>query len=202
MESSEIPFLSATELSALLRAREVSPVEATQAYLDRVDQVDGKLNSYITISREEALAQARQADSEMAAGNYRGPMHGVPVAGRDLVADGLTCAGGQYRQQAISQHGLLDNLFLQGRSVAVGGLWPELLEAEPSGQLPDGIVALTAPLAVRTLARAIAQLLDHPPRFGELKQDPWGHYRVRAGDRQPRQDVGQRTSLFLSTVND
>ena len=95
MESSEIPFLSATELSALLRAREVSPVEATQAYLDRVDQVDGKLNSYITISREEALAQARQTDSEMAAGNYRGPMHGVPVAVKDQFnTAGIRTTGG------------------------------------------------------------------------------------------------------------
>jgi len=95
MESSEIPFLSATELSALISAREVSSVEATQAYLDRIDQVDGKLNSYITISREEALAQARQADSEIGAGNHRGPMHGVPVAVKDQFnTAGIRTTGG------------------------------------------------------------------------------------------------------------
>ena len=83
MERSEIPFLSATDLSALIATGEVSSVEATQAYLDRIGQVDGKLNSYITISREEALAQARQADGEIASGNHRGPMHGVPTAVKD-----------------------------------------------------------------------------------------------------------------------
>ncbi len=95
MESSEIPFLSATDLSALISAREVSSVEATQAYLDRIDQVDSKLNSFITISREEALTQARQADSEIAAGNHRGPMHGVPVAVKDQFnTAGIRTTGG------------------------------------------------------------------------------------------------------------
>ena len=95
MESSQIPFLSATDLSALISSREVSPVEATQAYLDRIDQVDGKLNAYITISREEALAQARQAESEISAGNYRGPMHGIPVAVKDQFnTAGIRTTGG------------------------------------------------------------------------------------------------------------
>lgn len=83
MDKAQIPFLSATELSALIKAKDVSPVEATQAYLDRIEQVDGKLNSYITICREEALAQARQAEQEIAAGRYIGPMHGIPVAVKD-----------------------------------------------------------------------------------------------------------------------
>ena len=95
MELSEIPFLSATELSALISARQVSSVEATQAYLDRIDQVDGKLNSYITVTREEALSQARQADSEIAGGSNRGPMHGVPVAVKDQFnTAGILTTGG------------------------------------------------------------------------------------------------------------
>ena len=83
MEKSQIPFLSATELSGLIRAGEVSPVEATQAYLDRIAAVDGQLNSYITVSGDEALAQARQAEDDIAAGRYAGPMHGIPVAVKD-----------------------------------------------------------------------------------------------------------------------
>ena len=83
MNKQEIPFLSATELAGLIQAREVSPVEATEAYLDRIAEVDGKLNSYITVTREEALAEARHAEAEIAAGNYRGPMHGIPVAVKD-----------------------------------------------------------------------------------------------------------------------
>ena len=83
MEKSEIPFLPATRLAQLIQAREVSPVEATQAYLDRIEQVDGKLNSYITVCTEEALAAARQAETDISAGQYKGPMHGIPVAVKD-----------------------------------------------------------------------------------------------------------------------
>ena len=83
MDKSQIPFLSATELSGLIQSREVSPVEATQAYLERIEAVDGQLNSYITVCGDEALAQARQAEEDIAAGRYAGPMHGIPVAVKD-----------------------------------------------------------------------------------------------------------------------
>ncbi|MCH7620277.1 MAG: Asp-tRNA(Asn)/Glu-tRNA(Gln) amidotransferase subunit GatA [Chloroflexi bacterium] len=83
MNKSEIPFLPATQLARLIQTREVSPVEATQAYLDRIEQVDGKLNSYITVCNEEALASARQAEADISAGHYKGPMHGIPVAVKD-----------------------------------------------------------------------------------------------------------------------
>ncbi|MDP6227983.1 MAG: amidase family protein, partial [Dehalococcoidia bacterium] len=68
MEKAQIPFLSATELAALIKAREVSPVEVVEAYLDRINQVDGQLNSYITVCREEALADARRRETEISAG--------------------------------------------------------------------------------------------------------------------------------------
>ena len=83
MDSSEIPFLSASELARLIESREVSPVQATEAYLQRISEVDGRLNSYITITREHALEAARQAEAEIAAGNYRGPLHGLPLAVKD-----------------------------------------------------------------------------------------------------------------------
>ena len=83
MERSDIPFLSASELSRLIQKKEISPVEAVEAYLERIDRVDGKLNSYITLLREEALADARQAEEEIARGESRGPMHGVPVGVKD-----------------------------------------------------------------------------------------------------------------------
>ncbi len=95
MDSTEIPFLPATELSALIRSGDVSPVEATEAYLDRIGQIDGKLNSYITVCRDEALAEAQQAEKEIAAGNYRGPMHGLPVAVKDqFYTKGIRTTGG------------------------------------------------------------------------------------------------------------
>ena len=95
MDSLEIPFLPATELSTLIKSRDVSPVQATEAYLDRIGLIDGKLNSYITICHEEALAEARQAEQEIAAGNYRGPMHGLPVAVKDqFYTKGILTTGG------------------------------------------------------------------------------------------------------------
>ena len=83
MDKSELPFLSASELSRLIASREVSPVEATEAYLDRIDSLDFKFNSYLTVTRDMAMAAARQAEQEIAAGQHRGPMHGVPVAVKD-----------------------------------------------------------------------------------------------------------------------
>jgi aspartyl-tRNA(Asn)/glutamyl-tRNA(Gln) amidotransferase subunit A len=95
MDKSQIPFLSATQLAGLIEAREVSPIEATEAYLERIDQVDGSLNSYITVTAEQALADARQAEQEISSGNYRGPMHGIPVAVKDQFnTKGILTTGG------------------------------------------------------------------------------------------------------------
>ncbi len=95
MERSEIPFLSASELARLIESREVSPVEAAEAYFERIAEVDGKLNSYITVTRDQALEAARRAEAEIAAGNYRGPLHGVPVAVKDQFnTAGILTTGG------------------------------------------------------------------------------------------------------------
>ena len=95
MDKSQIPFLSATELAGLIKSREVSPVEATEAYLERIRQVDGSLNSYITVTDGPALAAARQAEQEIASGNYRGPLHGIPVAVKDQFnTEGILTTGG------------------------------------------------------------------------------------------------------------
>ena len=83
MQKTDIAFLTATELSRLIRAKQVSPVEVVQAYLDRIDQVDSKLHAYITVCGEEALTAAREAERAIARGRYLGPMHGIPVAAKD-----------------------------------------------------------------------------------------------------------------------
>ncbi len=83
MDKPDIPFLSAAELGQLIRGKEVSPVEATEAYLERIDALDFKFNAFITVCRVEALEAARQAESEIARGNHRGPLHGVPVSVKD-----------------------------------------------------------------------------------------------------------------------
>ena len=95
MEKSELPFLSAAELSGLIASREVSPVDATEAYLDRIDDLDFKFNAYLTVTRDMALAAAQEAEREITAGNHRGPMHGVPVAVKDqFLSAGVRSTGG------------------------------------------------------------------------------------------------------------
>ena len=83
VQRSELPFLTVAELGRLIRAGEVSPVDATDAYLERIDRIDGRVNSYITVCHEEARQAAQSAEREITAGQYRGPLHGVPVAVKD-----------------------------------------------------------------------------------------------------------------------
>src|SRR5260370_6848317 len=74
----ELLSFDVAALSQKLRAREVSPVEVTDAYLARIEEVDKKLNAYITVTADVAREAAKRAESEIAAGNWRGPFHGVP----------------------------------------------------------------------------------------------------------------------------
>ncbi len=95
MNTSELPFLSAGDLSRLIQSKEVSPVEATEAYLDRIGSLDHRFNSYLTVMREQALADAQQAEEDIASGRHKGPMHGVPVAVKDQFwSQGVRSTGG------------------------------------------------------------------------------------------------------------
>ncbi len=86
MVNEDILFLSVRELGERIRARKLSPVELTEGYLDRSEKIGPKLSAYATITRELALKQAQAAEKEIATGHYRGPLHGVPYAVKDLVA--------------------------------------------------------------------------------------------------------------------
>ncbi|PYU78009.1 MAG: amidase, partial [Acidobacteria bacterium] len=86
MLSEETLFLSLRELGDRIRARQLSPVELTESYLARSSELGLKLNAYACLTRELALRQANTAEKEIAAGHYRGPLHGVPYAVKDLVA--------------------------------------------------------------------------------------------------------------------
>jgi aspartyl-tRNA(Asn)/glutamyl-tRNA(Gln) amidotransferase subunit A len=81
---SDLHYLSISEASRLIQQRKLSPVELTQAYLARIEAVDAQLHAYITVTADFALAQARKAESEIAAGHYKGPMHGIPIALKDI----------------------------------------------------------------------------------------------------------------------
>ena len=82
-------------LSQKLRAKEISPVELTQAYLDRIEAVDERIISYITVTADVAREMARKAETEITAGRWRGPFHGVPIGLKDLCyTKGILTTGG------------------------------------------------------------------------------------------------------------
>jgi len=97
MPVADICELNLTELSKLLATRELSSSEAVNAALNRLELLESKLNAFITVTREQAIAEAKKADDEIARGRYRGPLHGVPVTIKDLFATAgvRTTAGSQ-----------------------------------------------------------------------------------------------------------
>lgn len=84
MPNTDLHYLELLEVGRLIQSKELSSVEVTQAQLDRIGQVDGGLRSYVRVMADSALAEAKRADAEIARGESRGPLHGVPVAVKDL----------------------------------------------------------------------------------------------------------------------
>ena len=91
----EITDLDLRGVSEAIQARRISSVEATQAYLRRIEQHNAVLQAYITVTPGLALAQAQRCDAELARGESRGPLHGVPIALKDLIAVAGECLGNQ-----------------------------------------------------------------------------------------------------------
>jgi aspartyl-tRNA(Asn)/glutamyl-tRNA(Gln) amidotransferase subunit A len=86
MADTELVFKSGRQLAALIKSREISPVDLVRAYLDRIEALNPTLNAFITVTADHALARAREAEKEIAAGKYRGPLHGIPYAPKDILA--------------------------------------------------------------------------------------------------------------------
>src|SRR6185295_4083080 len=77
--------LTIAKASDLLRRKQISPVELTTACLARIEQLNPGLNAFISVMHESALDQARAAEAEIGAGNWRGPLHGIPIGLKDLI---------------------------------------------------------------------------------------------------------------------
>jgi aspartyl-tRNA(Asn)/glutamyl-tRNA(Gln) amidotransferase subunit A len=90
-----LPFLTITQAADQLRSGTITPTALTQAHLDRIQLLEPRLNSFITLMTDSALEQAHQAETELKAGKDRGPLHGIPVVIKDLfpVQDAPTTAG-------------------------------------------------------------------------------------------------------------
>src|SRR3954466_5991566 len=77
-------YLTIAEAARLIAAKELSPVELLDSRLQRIERVDGQLNSFIRVLTDEARKTARTAEAEIAAGRYRGPLHGIPIGLKDI----------------------------------------------------------------------------------------------------------------------
>jgi len=107
-------------VSDAIGRRELSSVEATEAYLGRIAQHDPVLRSYITVTGDLALAQAKEADAEIARGRRRGPLHGVPIALKDLIAvAGVTMTGGS---RVLADHVPARDAFITRRLKEAGAV--------------------------------------------------------------------------------
>src|SRR2546428_1149173 len=86
MPGEEIFYLSVSELAKRIESKKLSPVNLTQAYLDRSQKLGPRFNAYARLTPESALEQAKAAEKEIQRGHYRGPLHGIPYAAKDLLA--------------------------------------------------------------------------------------------------------------------
>ena len=128
--------LTLCEAADLVRDRKVSPVDLTRACLERIERLDPKLNAFITVTAESAIAEARAAESEVRAGRWRGPLHGVPIALKDLAdtAGVRTTAGSAVFADRVPT----EDAFVVGRLKAAGAVY--ILAGDTKMSLPgEGI---------------------------------------------------------------
>ena len=102
-KSEQLAYLSLADVATAIAKKELSPVEVTQATLNRISALDGKLHSYYTVFADSALAAAKAAEGEINSGGYRGPMHGIPVAIKDIYECGPTTGGSKVRKDYVAQ---------------------------------------------------------------------------------------------------
>lgn len=154
--SKELLSKSITELAGLIESKTVSPVEATEALLDHAQAMNGEINAYISFRPEEAMAEAKAAEAEIAAGNYRGPLHGVPMAIKDNIY-----VGGEVTTMASKIHGD----FVAEKDATV------------IAKLREAGMVLTGKLNMHEYAWGID---NNSPHFGPVK-NPWDLEKVPGG---------------------
>ena len=121
----EVSFWTVTNLAGLIKSRKVSSLELTDMYLGRLKKYDDKLQCVITLTEELARQQAKRADKEIAAGHYRGPLHGIPWGAKDLLAvKGYKTTWGAmpYKDQVIDMDATVVRRLEEAGAVLVGKL--------------------------------------------------------------------------------
>jgi amidase len=125
MPTRDLHYCELVEIGQRIQKREQSSVEATQAQLDRIAHLDGQLKSYAYVMASAALEQAHAAEKEIAAGEVRGPLHGVPIAVKDLcwTKDAPTAAGMTiYRDYRPSEDATVVSRLKEAGAVILGKL--------------------------------------------------------------------------------
>src|SRR4029079_1222783 len=111
------------EASDLLRRKQISPVELTAACLDRIEQLNPAINAFITVSHERDIAQAREAEAEINAGNWRGPLHGIPIGLKDLIDTAgvkTTCGSALFADRIPTEDAHIVKLLKSAGAVLIG----------------------------------------------------------------------------------
>ena len=140
MDGIELCYASAGTLSRLVQSKEVSPVDIIDAHLARIEATEPMLNSFITLLPEEARAAARRAEQEIQSGNYRGPLHGIPVALKDLFNTGgvRTTSGSRVFDNFIPERDCtVAAKFHQAGAILLGKLNMHQFAYGPTGENPD-----------------------------------------------------------------
>ena len=149
----ELAFLTVRELSELVRTRKISATSLTNLYLERLKRYDPRLKFVVTLTEERALARAQEADREIAAGKYRGPLHGLPWGAKDLLAAKgypTTWGAGGFEKQVIEE------------------------DATVVKRLDEAGAVLVAKLTLGALANG-----DH--WFGGITRNPWNPHQGSSG---------------------
>jgi Asp-tRNA(Asn)/Glu-tRNA(Gln) amidotransferase A subunit family amidase len=148
-------FTTISELAQRLRRREVSPVEITRVCLERIEKLNPALNAFITAMAESALADARAAENEIARGKWRGPLHGVPVALKDLIDTAgvrTTAASAVFKERIATTDAEVVRRLRQAGAVLLG-----------KNNLTSALTAAvrwSATLATFTIPGMLAELLE------------------------------------------
>ena len=140
MDPLEICYQSAGQLSKLIERGEISPVEIIEAHLKRIELTEPVLNSFITLTSEQALAAAQKAESEIGSGNYRGPLHGIPVGLKDLFNTGgvKTTSGSRIFDNFIPERDCtVAARFNNAGAILLGKLNMHQFAYGPTGENPD-----------------------------------------------------------------
>jgi aspartyl-tRNA(Asn)/glutamyl-tRNA(Gln) amidotransferase subunit A len=123
--SSDLTNLNLHEVASMIKAKKISPVEITRACLARIEQLNPSLNAFITITADSAMVQARQAESEVQRGEWRGPLHGIPIALKDLIDTAgvrTTAASALFKDRIPEEDATVVRLLRNAGAVLLGKL--------------------------------------------------------------------------------